>query len=1132
MLQKYLLIGIGGSGGKTLRYTWRELDRRLKATGWDGGVPRAWRFLHIDVPEHPDVVEGDVPSDIGTTAAYLGMAEAPRQYREYDEELSRHDELLPAIAGWRPNPALDYTSPFRGAGQRRVVGRVITLTRLNDVGRAIDREVSQLMSSEVEEELRAINRHLELDDTGSSADPPTAIVISSLGGGAGSGALLDIIELLKARATEQAQWLDNSLMTILYAADVFAHLPDEARRGVEPNTLAALSELLSAFEHEGPVSELEDLLLDRGGATRPIRGRRTALYNFFIGSKNESVAFPTGHHVFTAVGKALAAQMANEQMRQQFNTYVQTNWGGQPVMPEFRVTDLDRMNHAASSFGYSNVSLGRALFAQYATERLARRALERLLRGHREQQAPGALRREETLIAERAAAIKESFFEASGLWEVSTANNQVLDELRDARQKARALDDVVARVRSRVQQDGGEHPPMSWFKHFTSLFDDAAREYEQRERTERTERAEHWVPAIQKRVLATVAAYAGRHGLPVTLELLRLLDLQVSDAAEELEQDSQKADREETSALNHVLQIFKDIRDAHITPNHERFGHGLADRRSALQRRTESELYAFAAQLLRDLGDGFLPQLRSAMAASHAGLARSERGEYRGMVEQWSTRAVPTHLRPAPNERLLEPLDGFPEQLDSLVMAAFELGGAEDAESAAIEEIVSGMWPSAFDDGGGPPEQRLIRQPANWRPALSAARGPAAGASKASFSAAIDPDRLRAASAAWVRRRRGPVHQHVEGRLLDWLQHDHVDAVDRAARFASAFDQAIMSAQPLISINPTTFRVVHGAPVPRAGVAVTEIPLDVDHRARQRVEESLRNAGVEPGDIDAKFNPNSSASEIELSTFVGSSVHPVVFDSLMGPIQRDWQARGDASRRSQFWQFRRSRTLPAFIPVSPWRQRAIVRGWLTADLLGYVPMLRGSWEAAPLAVWTPRGTERFPKYLLGKPVNDHGSVIPALLESLPLALLTFATGHAGELAAYLRLLDLGQSPTGSHDEYAEVHPEVAAWIEYGVVAEPEPGFDSAPTPPPEVAGSGGDLAEERSRAMATHLRAYESSYREVIAKQKITRESTLTVGPGWEIRDLVLRAADELATAIEQLPGPSESGGRLAVPSR
>lgn len=134
MLTRFLLIGVGGSGGKTMRYCWRELDRKLEAAGWTEGLPKAWQFLHIDVPEIPDGIEGDVPADVGME--YLGLARQPRRYADFDRDLVTSDPaILPAIAGWRTDPTLPYAPPYNGAGQRRTVGRVVTVTEIDRIGK-------------------------------------------------------------------------------------------------------------------------------------------------------------------------------------------------------------------------------------------------------------------------------------------------------------------------------------------------------------------------------------------------------------------------------------------------------------------------------------------------------------------------------------------------------------------------------------------------------------------------------------------------------------------------------------------------------------------------------------------------------------------------------------------------------------------------------------------------------------------------------------------------------------------------------------------------------------------------------------------------------------------------------------
>src|ERR1043165_10031487 len=104
-MQKFLLIGLGAPGGKTIRYLWREIRRRLNDEGWEGDVPAAFRFIHIDCPERPDVIEGDVPAQMqGAHQSYLGLGTVPRPYKAYDESLIRHPGNLKALGGWAPDP--------------------------------------------------------------------------------------------------------------------------------------------------------------------------------------------------------------------------------------------------------------------------------------------------------------------------------------------------------------------------------------------------------------------------------------------------------------------------------------------------------------------------------------------------------------------------------------------------------------------------------------------------------------------------------------------------------------------------------------------------------------------------------------------------------------------------------------------------------------------------------------------------------------------------------------------------------------------------------------------------------------------------------------------------------------------
>jgi hypothetical protein len=204
------------------------------------------------------------------------------------------------------------------------------------------------------------------------------------------------------------------------------------------------------------------------------------------------------------------------------------------------------------------------------------------------------------------------------------------------------------------------------------------------------------------------------------------------------------------------------------------------------------------------------------------------------------------------------------------------------------------------------------------------------------------------------------------------------------------------------------------------------------------------------------------------------------------------------------------------VPMSPPRQRAFIRGWLTANLLGHIEPLSGPWADGPLEVWTPNGSRAFPENLLGREVRQHGAVLPALLESLPLALLTLASGSAGEFEAYVRILDLGMAADdieGTGQEYREANPELARWIAEGETTSPRPTFDPPPLPKENLAGPADGTAKERADALLAAIREYLQG-QQGVAEQEVTRETSATLGRGWEVSRMAIQAADQLAVAI------------------
>jgi hypothetical protein len=257
-------------------------------------------------------------------------------------------------------------------------------------------------------------------------------------------------------------------------------------------------------------------------------------------------------------------------------------------------------------------------------------------------------------------------------------------------------------------------------------------------------------------------------------------------------------------------------------------------------------------------------------------------------------------------------------------------------------------------------------------------------------------------------------------------------------------------------------------------------------------------------------------------------VHPIVFDSITGPIHTDWLAkRREPAGRFAFWGFRRARNLPSFIPISTDHQVAMVRGFITARLLGHLPDLVEPWTEKPLAVWSPGGPQGFPPYLF-REVTQQQDLLPALLEALPLAFMSFGSGVAEELAAYERLIELGRDVSGSVAEYAGPNPELAAWIATGEPSKPNPRFPAAPKPDSAVAGSKSMSAEERGAVIVAKLTEFQDYWVTHIAPLAVTRETTPTLDPRWEIHQLYLEAVSDmlggLASAGGATPPPPKGG--------
>lgn len=1127
MLQKFLMIGLGGSGGVTLRYTYHELGRRLREAEWDEGMPDAWQFLHVDVKGEPGDFKDETPRALEGENNFLGLAKSPRLYRSHDQEVMRNAAIVPGTVGWRPNPDAVTPEVYQGAGQRRAVGRFITVKELDKIRGRVRRMVEKMDHGDTTSQLRRLNDRL--GDDRDRLRQPRVFVVASLGGGSGSGAFLDVHDLLRTMASGNSPWLQHGI-SVLYAPDVFAS--EEERPGVNPNSLAALSEFIAAYEHTGELDPREQALLDPAGGGSTIHGTRSTPYNLFIGKSNDGgITYKNSEEVYRAVGTTVAAFMTNADVQLRFDDYLIANYREHAPATDLGIEGKEPGGgNAASSFGYATVGLGSRLFTEYSAQRLAKAAVKRLREGHMLDRPPAERLNEQQVIDRRVKALKFDFFTACGLYELDLQHNQILDALRGLGAEAWADREGTAvqeQLNDRVAAQTGQMPPATWKENFASDLDDIRDSFLAGEHERRLKNGRKWVASIQQDLKAATASLLGREGGAVTLACLEALDQQLEAAKANLEKEAHGYRSDIGTVSDAIGQFFEGLRERRINGKHASIREAIDKGRRLIVRTSEADLRDLAGPVIEDLRSGVVQPLKQSLSDALNALefAVSE-GDERRDVGTWPDGWPSPHLKPAPNDVLLLPFEKWEKHYGTLLVDTFPSDddletGTRDAEIMAIGELVSGLWVRAADPESDV-DQDLIDQPGKWAPENDNLRESVLGPRSAVFTVDLGPLRLLERSKDWLKHRRGAFAKELNQTLADYLSPDSPEVSQRAQAFNNALKDGLLRAHPLITWDAAHVASVHpGTNELSRWVAMDRIPIGPGHPAYERACDALGREGVEEDQLDRYFAVGTEKSDLEISTFISGSIHPMAFDSVTRSIVEDWNdERNGLKRRQKFWNMRRSRPLTSFIPLDPEGQESMARGWLVAGLLGRIglPDFRQVEDPDPVTIWTTRGVLEFPKFLLGKQLEDVPDVFPALMETLPLAMISHVRGTEGALAAYEALHQLGD----------DIDPLVQ-WIKDGVVQ------TGAPTVPIEAFEGLDEMstAAQRRDAVVKDLTDLETMFHE-LREQEITPAFTLHPDRAWEVAPLIIEAARDVKSELRGLAvdDPPDEPTRPATPRR
>lgn len=1181
-MKNIFMVGLGGSGGKTLQFLMDQLLVELPNLGWsERRLPACWRFVHVDVPTTSDGVGPGLPPTVPKQGGrYINVATAVDQYPLLDsgvvQRLSSAKQLR-HLVGWRPEPTRVNSALDKGAGQYRAVGRLATLARAPRLYQELLKQFQVLQSPQAGLDRATLTRLLKAQR---APDSETLVwVVSSLAGGTGASMTLDVCNLL--RGIPDPTFRSDLIAAFLYAPDVFQQLEPAERAGVNANALGTIAELLSARAAQGQAWEPDDWAVYGAGGppAAPGRGPVAVIPIGAMGGTGNLFGGGEMHPIYRGFARVLASLFLSEAQQVAFEAYVNGNFRSQSLAlaDNTRTTLEPNGDHLPAGFGgmgFASLGLGRDRYAEYAAQRLARGAVEHLLRGHHDERvrsgAESALDAQERFAAE----LTPEFLRWAGL------------PLVRGRQDTRSLEAWVDQLWPRSERrqlaqnrtDEGLAPVVcvpgqrqpAWFAgQLPFVVDEVGQDLTGAARDAARDRGRAWVSATQRRVEIAVLRLVSSRGVPVAAQVLRTVIEALprwSQAVAELYPPRVRATvvGDVVEGLNR-LGAGVQLHGHH--PEVEGAGRRLAEHMGLLVDRQAATL---TAALMGGLGAQLLEPLRRALDAvqSDLGEAEVERADrasssaiFTTVLRDWPTaEAGWKRFATGVNEVLLEPVSDYPRTFARQLVDEFRRSAApgtamtaEDASRLARGQVVTGFEVTetgavsaldrveSFVEASGSPTR--IARGADWRPRDVAKPDDPTG--PAQYDPALNHVQLLEAAREWVRRDGHIMREFTRMGLRDYLSatrgltRPELEALH--STFAAKFDEALAVAAPLVGVDPVLVKAVHDVDV-EISYQFSEAPLPQD-LAETLVRDLEGRVSVSAASVDNFTRALSQAgaadfSRIDIISTFAAPYHPIVYSSIQRAIADQWRAAGDASARQKFWTMRRGRPLSELVPVSAAWFQAMITGWVLGRLMGEVVVPKRGSGRSVIEVYsdTDRRLVAFPEHLLG--VRELGrdvsgwAVPAAVAESLPLAFALCANDYTlAALKPYVALRDLGEAvgaPGGA------LIPELQQFILTGTnrigPGSPISAIAAARTP------------EERRDAAVAWLRRLRDDVVENLPQGQldstgrgpfadITVHNFRDVPRDWEIAPQLARAATALLTELEkpyteEFDGPPE-GDRL-----
>ncbi|MDK8768016.1 tubulin-like doman-containing protein [Corynebacterium freneyi] len=1107
-MEKFLVVGCGGSGAVTQAYIIDQLKAYLRQVDPERTeLPAAWQFVSVDAPLTAEPGPAGLANVPQSGGQYVSVGNS-LHYNQFEQGLSQQlarTGSLGEIATWATREPENLNLPIdRGAGQRRALGRMLTIQNLEKIHDGLRSAMDRLNRMETNAELNELNYKITGRRSDVTDSEPIALVIGSMAGGSGASMVFDVARLISTLPGN----MPSRTAIFMMSPEVFESLSEDDRRGMWPNSLAMFGEAVAA-QTGAAVAHDRAIFKAMGLSVTPKNASFARLFPIGARMGGNRSKFGDGSPaaIYRGLGRALAALMTSRKALGSFTQYTLGNSGAsegsRSILGWGSPTKVSWNDIPWGSMGYAQLSMGRDRYAEYAAQRLARSSFERLLEGHLSPDDPSTGKEQ---LDKRLRERLPDFLAACHLPGSMAGQLRAADvypwlgSVFGGSFSAPAANEAVRNIRQTLPAGDGMKS-REWADLVRGRLEQCRSGVDEMLSANAYAAVHEFADFFADRVIAEIEGDLSRYGVPFVEEIVdRLMEMFQEPLIPMIKSFAQSAAGMDPMAPSPQLETLLQPLNGRGTVNNSA---QIADNIAAsyttqLTQYHIVQVASLLAEVLDDFRSSVLLRLKRELVSVHKDLDHdNERKDVSLNLADVATsdpvawprdgeEKIDDRFRSSANEILITETDKFPADYEGHMLGTMratvpDLRTFPEAVSAATREIIMGDW----DTQGGikAPNDTLCPATgpesgpgnrAGWvskhltRPPYG--RGEKRDSRAASFNPRLRPADLIERTRLWIARPAKPFSDFIGVDLRSYLTRaaaaNDAEYDGRLNRLHDAFYKALHQARPLAAVSSEMLNRVYGVGREQYHFNFSEIPLD-GLEAGSRLSEIIQNDTTRDEATVTTFESAFTTDNRVFSIDVFGSYpnySPVVFSSLFPHIAEDWNGRGGNSE--SFWELRRARPLPAALPLTNDERRAMVAGWHIGVLTGRI-YISGLGTAAAAAhifddaqeEWVP-----FPQKLLTPPTKFRGNEdwMPAVIESVLLAYADVQTappgGRIGDSLRPYRLLrelydDGAEGPTTGAVDHSVVKV-LAEWLATGK----DPQSDTGTSP------HGSTLAERKAKA--------------------------------------------------------------------